>query len=118
MYTEESIKAFVKSSGGLVFPSTYDVKNDTSLTSYINDINMSKLDLLKGTSNYAISFLPAESATTLGKGGLTSLKYDGVFESNFNKNNTNLQTPAQILAAEKAHWEGGWDQMLSAAGIR
>lgn len=118
MYTTESIKSFVKSSGGLVFPTTYDVRNDTSLTEYITDINKSKLDLLRGTSNYQVLHLPAEAATTLGKGGLTALKYDGTFESNFNVNNTNLMTPSEILAAERAHWEGGWEQMLSAAGIR
>jgi hypothetical protein len=26
-------------------------------------------------------------------------------------------TAEDILAAEKAHWEGGWEQMLSAAGF-
>lgn len=118
MYTDESLKAFSVSSKGLVFPSTYDASSDTSILSSLSNMNISKMELLKGTSNYPITVLPTPADTPLGTGGFTALHYDGALESNFNKNNNNPQTPEQILAAEKSYWKGQWESMLSAAGIR
>lgn len=118
MYTDASIKDFAISSKGLIFPTTYDVINDADVQANVTKINKSKMDLLKGTSNYEFTSIPAASATTLGRGGLEAIYFNGKFEVMFIQNGDNRMSAEQILAAEKAHWEGGWEQMLSAAGLR
>ena len=117
MYKEESIKQYAVASEGLIFPATYDLSSDAEVLSKFTNINKSKVGLLKGTTNYGFAPIPAAVATTLGRGGLEAIRFDGKFEAMFRQTGDNRMTAEDILAAEKAHWEGGWEQMLSAAGF-
>lgn len=117
MYKEESIRQFAISSKGIIFPTSYDVLNDEEVNAASTPLNKSKMELLRGTSNYSFTALPAESATTLGRGGLTAIYFNGKFEVMFRQTGENRMSAEDIIAAEKAHWQGGWEQMLSAAGL-
>lgn len=117
MYTDESIKDFTLSSGGLLFPSTYSIVDDNEVMEKVNPISKSMYDILKGTSICSFKYLPAAGGTLLGRGGLTSLKFDGKFEVYFNQGDATKNAEA-ILKAEKNRWAGSaWDQMVAAAGL-
>ena len=117
MYTDESIKDFTVSSVGLIFPTTYDIVNDTEVYSKIQPIHKSKINLMKGTSNYPFTYSYSAGATRLGKGGLESLYYKGKFEVNFALDEDDRETAEDILKNEADHWnKNTWDQMVAAAG--
>ena len=111
------IKNFTKVSKGTIFPSTYDILNDQEVMNSISAIEKSKMDLLKGTSNYSFTALPVPSATSLGKAGLDAIYFNGRFEV-MAVQTTNKMTPAEILEAEKEHWnQNAWDQMVSSSSL-
>ena len=111
------IKNFTKVSKGTLFPSTYDILNDQDVMASVSSIEKSKMDLLKGTSNYSFVTLPVPSATSLGKAGLDAIYFNGTFEV-MAVQTTNKMTPADILAAEKEHWnQNAWDQMVSSSSL-
>ncbi len=117
MYTEESIKDFTVSSGGIVFPTTYDMAADQEVYAKIQPIHQSKLKIMQGTSNYPFTYSVSAGGTRLGKGGLTSLYYQGKFEVNFTLPEGSRQSAADILADEASHWnKNTWDQMVASAG--
>ncbi|MBR2330475.1 MAG: extracellular solute-binding protein [Clostridia bacterium] len=116
LYTDEAIKDFTISSGGILFPSTYDIANDAEVMQSVQAIHKSKMELLKGTEKYPFTYSIAAAATTLGRAGLESLYYAGKFEVNFVQTGTNKQSAAEILQSEKNHWnKNTWDQMVAAS---
>jgi hypothetical protein len=117
MYTDKMIKNFTKVSKGTLFPSTYDILNDQEVMASVSSIEKSKMDLLKGTSNYSFTSMPVPSATSLGKAGLDAIYFNGTFEV-MAVQTTNKMSPADILAAEKEHWnQNAWDQMVSSSSL-
>lgn len=117
MYTDESIKDFTVSSGGLIFPTTYDIVNDAEVYDKIQPIHQSKLKIMQGTSNYPFTYSVTAGGTRLGKGGLTSLYYKGKFEVNFALPEGSRQSAEEILADEASYWnKNTWDQMVASAG--
>ena len=117
MYTEESIKDFTVSSGGIIFPTTYDIANDAEVFAKIQPIHQSKLKIMQGTSNYPFTYSVSAGGTRLGKGGLTSLYYKGKFEVNFTLPEGSRQSAADILKEEADYWnKNTWDQMVASAG--
>ncbi len=116
MYTEEAIRNFAIISEGILFPTTYDFMSDSEAYAKFDPIMKSKLDLVKGTSNYSFIRLPAVDATKLGAAGLTSLYFTGKFEVMFVQDEGNKMTPAEILEEEKKHWSDTlWAQMVANA---
>lgn len=116
MYTDVAIKNFAKSSKGIIFPTTYDMMADTETFNSFDPINVSKMELAKGTSNYPFIRLPADDATRYGAAGLTDIKYSGKFEVNFRLDEKYRLTPKQILDAEKEAWSDSlWSQMIASA---
>lgn len=116
LYTDEAIKDFTISSGGILFPSTYDIANDAEVMQSVQAIHKSKMELLKGTAKYPFTYSIAAAATTLGRAGLESLYYAGKFEVNFVQTGKNKQSAAEILQSEKNHWnKNTWDQMVAAS---
>ncbi len=73
MYTDEAIANFIKSSKGVIIPSTYDVLGDSAIYASLNSIQKSKIELQKGTSNYEFIPLPPPTSFPLGRAGLTDL---------------------------------------------
>lgn len=117
MYTDEAIKNFTKASGGIMFPSTYDILNDAEVMEYVQPIHKSKMINMQGTSNCPFVYMVSAASTTLGKGGLESLYYPGKFEVNFQLDEEDRQSAADILKAEKDHWNvSTWNQMVAASG--
>ena len=117
MYTDESIKDFTLSSGGMLFPSTYSIIDDGEVVEKVNPISKSMYEIFKGTSNCSFKYLPSAGGTLLGRGGLTSLKFDGKFEVYFNQGDE-TKTAEAILAAEKNKWAGSaWEQMVASSGL-
>lgn len=118
MYTDKAIRNFTMVSKGTIFASNYDLLNDAEVMASVSAIEKSKMDILRGTSNYEFTTLPSASATTLGKAGLTSLYFSGEFETMFVQDESNKMSVAEILQAEKEHWnQNAWDQMVAASGL-
>ena len=120
MYTDESIKDFTVSSGGLIFPTTYEIEKDAEVYDKLQPIHQSKIKIMQGTSNYPFTYSVSADGTRLGKGGLTSLYYKGKFEVNFAlpESSAERQSAAEILEDEASHWnKNTWDQMVAAAGV-
>lgn len=112
MYTDESIKDFTTSTGGLLFPSTYDIMNDMEVMAKVNPIQKTKMDIFRGTSNYEFKYMVAPGATTLGRNGLEALYFPGSFEVYFRQGKAE-NTAEAILAQEKDHWnESAWGQLV------
>ena len=120
MYTDESIKDFTVSSGGLIFPTTYEIEKDAEVYDKLQPIHQSKIKIMQGTSNYPFTYSVSADGTRLGKGGLTSLYYKGKFEVNFAlpESSAERQSAAEILEDEASYWnKNTWDQMVAAAGV-
>ena len=116
MYSDMAIENFARTSKGIIFPTTYDIKGNTELYDSFDPISKSKLELAAGTSNYPMLRLPANDATKLGSAGLTALFYNGKFEVNFILDEDQRISPEDIIAAEKDHWNGtAWEQMIGEA---
>ena len=114
--SQKSIENFARTSKGIIFPTTYDIKGNTELYDSFDPISKSKLELAAGTSNYPMLRLPANDATKLGSAGLTALFYNGKFEVNFILDEDQRISPEDIIAAEKDHWNGtAWEQMIGEA---
>ena len=111
MYTEQAIRSFTITSKGIVLPSTYDISADTEIMSALDMVSKSKIEMLKGTSNYEFTRLISPEATLLGKKGLTALRFEGYFEVNFHAKTQGGISAEDIIANELAYWnESSWDQ--------
>lgn len=118
MYTDKMIKNFVMSSGHTI-PSNIDWSEDSEVYASLHPINVSKFDILKGSSNYKYIKTPPKTSYVLGKAGLGSRSaFTGRLEVQFMLPISERQYTAEdIYQMDIDYWtDAAWDQLLKGAG--
>lgn len=118
MYTDKMIKNFIMSSGHTI-PSNFDFSDDTEVQQSLHPINVTKFDILKGTSNYPTIKNSPKTSYRLGKAGLSSRSaFTGRLEVQFMLPDSERQyTAEEIYQMDIDYWTvAAWDQLLKGAG--
>lgn len=118
MYTDKMIKNFIMSSGHTI-PSNFDFSDDTEVQQSLHPINVTKFDILKGTSNYLTIKNSPKTSYRLGKAGLSSRSaFTGRLEVQFMLPDSERQyTAEEIYQMDIDYWTvAAWDQLLKGAG--
>ncbi len=120
MYTDKAIKNFSVSSKGVLLPTTSTLAYQDDLYASYSSIQQSKIDIMKGTSNYPYTVLPSASSYPLGKAGLDSIvSFTSKFEVMFAIKTGTRKTALQIYQDDIAYWDDNtWGQTLSSAGLK
>ena len=118
MYTDKMLKNFVMSSGHTI-PSNMDWTENQEVYDSLHPINVSKFDIMKGTSNYPLIKNSPKNSYVLGKAGLGSRSaFTGRLEVQFMLPDSERQyTAEQIYQMDIDYWtDAAWGQLIAGAG--